>query len=645
MPKVVGIDLGTTNSLVAAVLDGAPRILAPEGGRGIVPSLVGAAPDGSLVVGDAARELMETAPADVVFSAKRLMGRSVEDVAHLLPRLPYQVAGAAGGVLRAKLGRRWMTPPQISAEILAALRDRAQLVLDGVVDKAVVTVPAYFNDAQRQATKDAGALAGLEVLRIVNEPTAACLAYGLQERREGVVAVYDLGGGTFDISILRVRDGVFEVLATNGDTELGGDDIDRAVADRLIERAGAGPMTPALAQAARLAAERAKIALTDADATEALFRADGREHRVPLTRAEFEAIARPIAARTLEPCRKALEDADLLHEEIDEVVLVGGSTRMPLVRRMVGDYFGRAPHTELHPEEVVALGAAVQANILGGEERSLLLLDVTPLSLGIEAYGGIMQTVIPRNTTVPASVTEVVTNFVDGQTHVELHVLQGERDLAAENRSLARFRLGPLPPLPAGLHRIEVAFTLDADGLLSVAAKDQRTGLAQRMEVKPSYGLSDADVEHMLVAARGAAGTDAPKRALIEERLYAEMAVRATEKGISEAGDLIDEIDLIVIEEQLAALKSAMGGEDLAALKAARDRLEGAAQPLAVAMMNAALLRGLKGRRASEVLGAGAAPALTPAMVNPDHQREVAATLSLPAPKPPESTGTERATD
>ncbi len=639
MARVVGIDLGTTNSLVAHSGPEGPRILADAEGDGLLPSLVGALPSGELVVGRQAAALLADRPSDVAYSVKRLMGRSASEVADLIPRLPYRVHGEEGGVLRIKLGVRWMTPSQVSAEILRTLKTRAEHALRATVQQAVITVPAYFNDAQRQATKDAGRLAGLDVLRIVNEPTAACLAYGLDRRREGTVAVYDFGGGTFDISILRIEGGVFEVLATNGDTELGGDDVDGALVHWLLSQvegdATSREGTPRLLSALRLAAERAKVELSSATSTHVRVEHEGRPIiDVELPRARFESLARPIVARTLEPCRRALEDAGLLQEEIDEVVLVGGSTRMPLVRAMVADYFGRAPHTELNPEEVVALGAAVQARILAGEERSILLLDVTPLSLGIEAYGGIMQRIIPRNTTVPASVTELFTTFVDGQTHVDVHVLQGERELAAGNRSLARFKLGPLPPLPAGMHRIEVTFMLDADGILSVRARDLRTGREQAIEVRPTLGLTEGEVESMLVAAQDAAGEDAVRRALVEERNHARMEISATEKGLREAGDLLDEVDVIVIEEQLSRLRAVVAGEDLLAIRAARDRLGGVTQPLAVAMMNAALLRGLKGRKASEVLGESGGPALTPRVVNPGHIAEHGA---IPDPGAPSS--------
>jgi molecular chaperone DnaK len=515
MGKVVGIDLGTTNSLVAYVKDGTPTVIRSASGDALVPSVVSFDEQGQPTVGREAERRLLADPSRAVYSVKRFMGRGIDDVKDEAALFPFTVGGEPGGVVRIGSGGREYTPPEISAMVLRELRQRAEEhfreegEFDFEVDRAVITVPAYFNDAQRTATKDAGRIAGLEVLRIINEPTAASLAYGLDKRNQGTIAVYDLGGGTFDISILRVEDGVFQVLATNGDTHLGGDDIDRLLMEMVLRDVGRVPppgaaesdrargQDPSYAeqvQAIRKAVIQAKLDLSDHD--EAEIRVGGYTRRI--TRAEFEALITPLVERTLGPVRQALADAGLEPKDVDEAVLVGGSTRIPLVRRRVEELFGRTPHTDLNPDEVVALGAAVQADILISGKRDMLLLDVTPLSLGIETMGGVVSKIILRNSTIPASGREMFTTGVDNQTAVDVHVLQGERELAADCRSLARFKLRGIPPMPAGLPRIEVRFQIDANGILSVSASELRTGVEQAIEVKPSYGLTDEEVVRMI---------------------------------------------------------------------------------------------------------------------------------------------------
>ena len=611
MGKVVGIDLGTTNSLVAYVENGVPAVIRDEGGDALVPSVVSLGDDGTIYVGREAQRRLLTAAGRSVYSVKRFMGRGIDDVSGEASLLPFRVSGEAGGVVRIGLGDRDFTPPEISAFVLRELKRRAeeffreQGEFDFEVDRAVVTVPAYFNDAQRTATRDAGRLAGLEVLRIINEPTAASLAYGLDARNRGTIAVYDLGGGTFDISILKVEDGVFQVLATNGDTHLGGDDFDLVVVGSVLEELGHPQLPPETVQAIRRAVIAAKTDLSDQHETE--IRVDASPglpggFRRRITRAQFEAQIRPLVERTVAPCRQALADAGLRPSDIDEAVVVGGSTRIPMVRRAVQELFGRAPHTELNPDEVVALGAAVQADILVTGRREMLLLDVTPLSLGIETMGGVVSKIILRNSTIPASGREMFTTGVDNQTAVDVHVLQGEREMAGDCRSLARFRLRGIPPMPAGLPRIEVRFQIDANGILSVGARELRTEIEQTIEVKPSYGLTEDEVERMLIDSFEHAEADVEARLLIEARNEAESVVHATEKSLRRtdfpelAATELQPGERERIEAALAELKQVMDGGDRAAIQETTHALNHATQHLAEVVMNRTVRAALAGK-------------------------------------------------
>jgi molecular chaperone HscA len=607
---IVGIDLGTTNSLVAYMRDGQPVcVKSADGKHTLVPSIVHFTAQNDIIVGTEAKKYLTEAPERTIYSVKRLMGKSYRDISADQAHLGYQILDTdTDALVKIKMDERFYTPVELSAHILRELKERVEAELRTTVSKAVITVPAYFNDNQRQATRDAGKLAGLEVLRIVNEPTAAALAYGIGQAGDSptppeTIAVYDLGGGTFDLSILRIEDGIFEVLSTQGDTWLGGDDFDRCIMDFFVKELNLDEETlgksKEMGQTLRLLAEQAKVALSKNE----VFEAEFAQKSLKITRSEFEAMIQPIIARTLKCCDQALLDAKLIIGQIDKVVMVGGSTRVLAVQQAVADYFQKPVFNDLNPDEVVALGAAIQADVLAGNQQDILLLDITPLSLGIETVGGLMDVIIPRNTKVPGKAGRQYTTSVDGQTNLKISVYQGERDLVAHNRQLGEFILRGIPPMPAGLPKIDIHFILNADGILTVRAKELRSGVEQQIDIKPTYGITEEEMALMLLDSIKNAATDMQARGLLEARNEAQNILLSGDKFLQQNAAILNEEETTQTRALLVALRTATEGTDKDAITQAMNTLNEYTTPLAHRAMDATILNAMAGKKINARLG------------------------------------------